>query len=75
MDELDSTYCHVLPGRVTRLRGLEGDVVRVICPMYKEPDGRCGVKERISESGPLGQLLERVETETIGSTGVYCHLK
>lgn len=28
---IESVYCHVLGGHVTRITGLEGEIVRIIC--------------------------------------------
>jgi len=72
---IEAVHCAVLPGQVTRIIDLEGQVERVICPKYREADGQCEAKLHVQQGGPLGQLLERVQTHTLGSHDTHCHLK
>ena len=68
------TRCHVLGTTVTRVTDLEGNVERVICPHYDEPDRACTLRADAFRAGPLAQLLERVAEDTLGSRGRRCEL-
>ena len=72
---MESTYCHVLRGHVTRITSLEGEVVRIICAAYEEPTGDCRLKKGRRQGGPLSQLLERVADEALDTKSVSCHLR
>ena len=71
---IESIYCHVLGAHVTRMTGLEGEVVRIICVEYDEPTGDCRLKKAGRQGGPLSQLLERVSEEALDTKSVRCHL-
>jgi len=68
------TRCHVLGTTVTRVTDLEGNVERVICPHYDEPNRACTLRADAFRAGPLAQLLERVAEDTLGSRGRRCEL-
>ena len=42
---IESIHCHVLGAHVTRITGLEGEVVRLICAEYDEPHRRLPAEE------------------------------
>ena len=42
---IESIHCHVLGAHVTRITGLEGDVVRIICAEYDEHHRRVPAEE------------------------------
>jgi hypothetical protein len=72
---MESSYCHVLGGHVTRITSLEGGSVRIICAEYEEPTGDCRLKKAGRQGGPLSQLLERVADEALDTKSVSCHLR
>jgi hypothetical protein len=72
---IESVYCHVLGGQVTRITDLEGESVRIICTQYEEPTGDCRLKKAGRQGGPLSQLLERVADESLDTKSVGCHLR
>jgi hypothetical protein len=72
---LHPVHCAVLHATVTRETDLEGEVTRVICPEYEEATGICRLKRRVQESGPLGQLLERVSEESLETRSTQCVLR
>ncbi|MBZ5560640.1 MAG: hypothetical protein LAO77_25585 [Acidobacteriia bacterium] len=72
---LNPVHCSVLHATVTCETDLEGEVTRVICPEYEEPTGICRLKRSVEESGPLGQLLERVSEESLAAPGPMCVLR
>ena len=72
---IESVFCHVLSGQVTRITDLEGGFVRIICPQYEEPTGDCRLKRAGRQGGPLSQLLERVADETLDTKSISCHLR
>ena len=39
---IESIHCHVLGAHVTRITGLEGEVVRIICAEYDGPQETAG---------------------------------
>jgi len=71
---IESIHCHVLGAHVTRITGLEGEVVRLICAEYDEPTGDCRLKKVGRQGGPLSQLLERVSEKALDTKSVRCHL-
>ena len=71
---IKSTYCHVREGQVTVVTDLEGAVVRLICPEYDESSGSCRIRTGVLSGGPLSQLLERVEEDTLDKPAVRCAL-
>jgi hypothetical protein len=72
---IQSVRCRVLRAHVTRITDLEGAVTRVICAEYKESDGTCRLKRYASESGPLGQLLERTFEDSLDTRDLRCVLR
>ena len=72
---LSPVHCSVLHANVTCETDLEGEVTRVICPEYEEPTGICRLKRAVQDSGPLGQLLERVSEESLATPGAMCILR
>jgi hypothetical protein len=69
-----SIRCPVLGRNVTEVTDLGGAVTRVICVEYRDSDGTCRLKRSASESGPLGQLLERVSEGSLETHSVRCVL-
>jgi hypothetical protein len=69
-----SIRCPVLGARVTQVTDLEGAVMRIICTEYDPSDGTCLLKKSARESGPLGQLLERVSEDALDSRSTRCVL-
>ena len=54
---IESIHCHVLGAHVTRITGLEGDVVRIICAEYDGPTGDCRLKKAERQGGPLARSV------------------
>jgi len=71
---ISSIRCPVLGQQVTEVTDLEGAVTRVICVEYRDSDGTCRRKRSTSESGPLGQLLERMSEGSLETRSVRCVL-
>jgi hypothetical protein len=71
---IESVFCHVLSGHVTRITGLEDETVRIICTQY-ESSGDCRLKKAGRQGGPLSQLLERAAEEALDTKSVACHLR
>jgi hypothetical protein len=69
-----SIRCPVLGRHVTKITDFEGAVTRVVCPEYRDSDGACRLKASVRESGPLGQLLERVSEDSLDTPSVGCVL-
>jgi hypothetical protein len=69
-----SIRCPILGRHVTEVTDLEGTVTRVICAEYNDSNGTCGVKGSARESGPLGQLLERVSEDSLDTRSTRCVL-
>lgn len=69
-----SVRCPVLRDNVTRVTDFEGEPTTIICSEYQEPTGICRLKKNALDGGPLSQLLERVEEQTLGSRGTRCDL-
>lgn len=67
-------HCHVLQGPVVRVTDLEGLVTQLICPELDAKTGMCRLKRATLESGPLGQLLERVAEDALAERGTRCIL-
>ena len=70
-----STWCPVLGSHVTRVTDFENHITRIICGEYEEAGGACRAKQRVLEGGPLGQLLERVSEDALGSRSTQCILR
>ena len=66
--------CPVLGAQVTSITDFEGGLTTIICPEYDRPTRGCRLKRDASRGGPLSQLLERVEENTLGSRGTRCDL-
>jgi len=67
--------CPVLGAQVTRITDFEGELATIICSEYDRSIGGCRLKKDASRGGPLSQLLERVEENTLGSRGTRCDLR
>ncbi len=72
--QVTSVRCRVLRAHVTRVTDFEGEPTTIICPEYQKPTGICRLKKNAFDGGPLSQLLERVEEQTLGSRGTRCDL-
>ena len=71
---LTTTRCHVSHQPVTCVTDLEGCVVRVICDAFEEAGGVCRIKRGVDRGGPLAQLLDRVEEQTLDTRNIRCDL-
>jgi hypothetical protein len=71
---IESIRCPVLGAHVTRVTDFEGNVSRVICAEYEQPE-TCRLKKTALEGGPLTQLLERAAEDTLSSRDTRCVLK
>jgi hypothetical protein len=69
---IKSIRCPVLGAHVTRVTDLEGTVTRIICPEYELSSGGCRLKKSAREPGLLGQLLERVSSDTLDTRSTQC---
>ena len=69
-----SVHCSVLGAHVTQVTDLEGAVTRIICTEYNASDGTCRLKKSVGESGPLGQLLDRMSEDALDTRGTRCVL-
>lgn len=69
-----SVPCRVLGSNVTRVTDFEGAVAQLICPEYDERTGICRIREQGAGSGPLSQLLERVDEDTLARRDARCLL-
>jgi hypothetical protein len=72
---IESVWCPVLQGNVTRVTSLEGEITALICPEYDEQAGTCRVKAFALQGGPLTQLLEHVAEHTLDRPGPQCNLR
>jgi hypothetical protein len=59
---------------VTLITDLEGGVLRMICPEFREPGRTCRLKQEAMAGGRLSQLLTRLSEETLGDRGVECQM-
>ena len=71
---IQSVFCHVGQIRVTTVTDLEGAVTRLICPEYQVVTGVCRLRAGAMSGGPLSQLLERVDEETLDRRSARCEL-
>lgn len=71
---MTSVHCPVLPGAVTCVSDLEGNVTRVICSEYEE-SGLCRLKRQTQQGGPLSQLLERVAEGAMDTRSAVCVIR
>lgn len=71
---IKSVFCHVSHGRVTAVTDLEGAITRLICPEYQVATGRCRLRAGALGGGPLSQLLERVDEDTLDERSTRCEL-
>jgi hypothetical protein len=69
-----SVRCYVLGAKVPAVVDFEGFVTSIICPQYEESTHLCRLKEGARSGGPLSQLLERVEEDTLDRRGTRCDL-
>jgi hypothetical protein len=69
---LETIWCPVTGGRVSRLTNLEGEVTGVICQEYEAATGACRRRAGVLKGGPLAQLLERVSEETLADATMQC---
>jgi hypothetical protein len=72
---ITSKPCPVLGAHVTCVTDFEGTLTKIICTEYEESTGRCRLKERAFEGGPLAQLLERSSESTLGTRSTLCVLR
>jgi hypothetical protein len=70
-----SIRCPVLKAHVTRVEDFEGEVIGIICPEYEESSGTCRLMTAAFDSGPLGQLVERVADETLSTRSRLCIMR
>ena len=71
---ITTLLCHTLRANVTRVMDFEGHVTRLICPEYDEPTGLCRIRREGRSGGPLSQLLERMDEDTLDRTDARCPL-
>ena len=57
--EMSFTYCPVLGARVTKVKQVDGTVMRIICPAYELSGGTCRRMRSGCGAGPLIELIER----------------
>jgi hypothetical protein len=67
-----TVHCHVLQSNISVVTDLEGNVTRVICPVYDDATSSCGLKRSASSGGPLSTLLARVSEDTLANRTVHC---
>ena len=71
---IESIHCHILGAHISRITGLGGEIVRIVCVEYDEPTRDCRLKRAGRQGGPLSQLLERASHEVLDTKSVRCHL-
>lgn len=71
---ITSVRCHVTGEKVVRVSDFEGAVVRISCPYLDPGSNICRAKRETHDSGRLGEFLERVDQDTLGSRGDRCEL-
>ena len=71
---IKSTYCHVREGQVSVITDLEGVLTRLICPDYEPSSGTCRIRAGVLGNGPLSQLLQRVDDDTLDKPAARCAL-
>jgi hypothetical protein len=69
-----SVRCYVLGASVPAVADFEGFVTSIICPHYEASTHLCHLKEEAQSSGPLSQLVQRVEENTLDRRGTRCDL-
>jgi hypothetical protein len=72
---IETVWCSVLHGGVTRVTNLEGEVVSIHCPEYIKREAICRLKSMSHRGGPLAQLLEQVSQDTLGRPTIRCDLR
>ena len=72
---INAVRCHVSGASVMRVTDLEGGVLRVICPELDERDGQCHLRTEAQRGGPLSQLLDRVDEDSLDTAGTRCILR
>jgi hypothetical protein len=71
---IQSLFCRVSHAHVTAVTDLEGTVTRLICPEYQASTGACRLRTGALGSGPLSQLLERLDEDALGQKSTRCEL-
>lgn len=71
---IQSVFCHVSHGHVTAVTDLEGAITRLICPEYQALTGTCRLRTGALNGGPLSQLLERVDEDSLDERSTRCEL-
>ena len=71
---IDSFWCSVLHRRLTRVTTLEGEVIKVICPEFDDSSRTCAFKKAVGLGGPLSQLVERVNEDSLAQADTRCDL-
>ena len=69
-----SVRCYVLGASVPAVADFEGFVTSIVCPQYEASTHLCRLKESALSGGPLSQLLQRVEEDTLDRRGTRCDL-
>jgi hypothetical protein len=72
--EISTARCPVSHSRVTTLATFEGLVTTVICPEFEHSTKTCRIRKSAGLGGPLSQLLERVDEESLTDSGTRCVL-
>jgi hypothetical protein len=67
-----SVLCPVLGAHITRILDVEGACIGIVCPEYAKLTNGCRLRKGIQSGGPLSQLLERVERNTLDSRNTRC---
>jgi hypothetical protein len=69
---LETIWCPVLNGQISRVKTLEGEVTTIICSEYDASTRTCRRRAEVLKAGPLSQLLERVAENTLGDATTTC---
>jgi hypothetical protein len=71
---ISTMQCPVSHTVVLRVTDLEGATIRMLCTQYDELTGGCRLKARTGNDGPLAQLLQRAEEDTLAEHSMRCQL-
>ena len=71
---MNSVFCHVRHAHVAVVTDLEGHLTQLVCPEYEPSIGLCRIRARAKDGGPLSQLLERLDEETLDQPAERCYL-
>ena len=71
---IQSVFCHVSHAHVIAVTDLEGAITRLVCPEYQASTGTCRRRTGALGGGPLSQLLERVDEDTLHRRSTRCEL-